>query len=439
MSDFRSPALHDGMCGYYQIVIRYVLATIFCVLFLSACGSESRFEKPFYITTHTDISVVDGPGRYQLTASCKSDEQMLGGGYYMPAELSAMAIAATASYPSADDTWSVIFEVADVPIANQLEGNPLIGSVYCLTTQDYPIGAVVVSETISPAASAEEISVAISCPANSVLTGGGFRTGVSGPDFGLHNADLFASAPTMASNGTADGWQVAAYYFPQDNPQPTTAYAVCATENLVAGPLIIDDLDHTTLPYAWGAASPSAECPRDMFTTAGGYGLIGDMWIPRQASSSGSRSQFLVWQNEVVFGYQTTNYPDFRPCDPSANPNCATTSAFAACVEIPNIPFVSVKILQPNHDQSFGGVSPDNTSTAPITFVAEGFDEDGDPLTGTSLQWTINGLPIGSGESITTAIPTTPDSVSQVWVRVTATGDSTSTYDQVRLSLGTIE
>jgi hypothetical protein len=439
MSDFRGPALHGGMWECCPIVLRYVLATIFCVLFLSACG-ESRFEKPFYITTHTDISVVDGPGRYQLTASCKSDEQMLGGGYYMPGTYgSSMAIAATASYPSAADSWTVIFEVADVSAANMLAGNPLIGSVYCLTTQDYPIGAVVVSNTISPPASAEEISVDVSCPANSVLTGGGFRTGVSGEDFALHNADLFASSPTMATDGTASGWQVAAYYFPQDNPRPTTAYAVCATQNLVAGPLVVDDFDFTTLPYAWGPGSPSAECPRGMFTTAGGYGLIGDMWIPRQTSSSVSRSQFLIWQNEVIFGYQTTNYPDFRPCDPSVNPNCATTSAFAACVEIPDIPFVSVKILQPTHDDSFGGVGPDNTSTAPITFVAEGFDEEGDPLTGTSLQWTINGLPIGSGESITTAIPTTPDSVSHVWVRVTATGDSTSTYDQIRLMLGTIE
>jgi len=364
---------------------------------------------------------------------------MLGGGYYMPATPSAMDVAATASYPSANDTWTVVFEVADMPAANQLEGNALIGSVYCLTTQDYPISAVVVSETVSPSANAEEISVAVSCPDNSVLTGGGFQTGVSGPDFAYHNADLFASAPTMANNGTANGWQVAAYYFPQDNPKPTTAYAVCATENLVAGPLIIDDLDYTTLPSAWELASPSAECPRVVCTTAGGYSLIGDLWLPRQASSSGSRSQFLVWQNEVIFGYQTTNYPDFRPCDPSVNPNCAKTSAFAACVEIPDIPFVSVKILQPNHDQSFGGVSPDNISTAPITFVAEGFDEDGDPLTGTSLQWSINGVSIGTGETITTAIQATPDAVSQVWVRVTATGDSTSTYDQVRLLVGTID
>jgi len=422
----------------YSCFSSYVLVAIVCSSLLSGCDRESRFERPFYITSHTDTSVVEGPGRYRLTARCRSDEQMLGGGYYMPASLSSMNIGATASYPSANDTWTVIFEVADSLAANQLEGSVLIGSVYCLTTQDYPIDSVVVSETTSPAANAEELTVTVSCPDNSVLTGGGFRTGISGTDFGIHNADLFVSAPTMASNGTASGWQVAAHYFPQDNPQPTTAYAVCATENLIAGPLVVDDLDYTTLPYAWGLASPSAECPRDMFTTAGGYSLIGDMLIPRQASSSTARSQFLIWQNEIVFGYQTTDY-DFRPCDPSVNPNCARTSAFAACVEIPDIPFVSVKILQPDHDQSFDGVSPDNTSTAPITFVAEGFDEGGNALTGAWLQWSINGVPVGTGESITTALPTTPDSVSQVWVRVTATGNSTSTYDQIRLLVGTIE
>ena len=425
--------------GPYSCFSPYMLATIVCGSLLTGCVSESRFEKPFYIRSHTETSVVDGPGRYQLTSRCESDEQMLGGDYYMPSTLSPMDIAVTASYPSASDTWRVVFEVADSPAANQLEGNPLIGSVYCLTTQDYPINAVVVSETVSPAESAEELYVAVSCPDKGVLTGGGFRTSASGPDFATHNADLFVSAPTAASDGTANGWQVAAHYLPQDNPQPTTAYAVCSTENLVAGPLVIGDLDYTTLPKAWGLASPSAECPRDMFTTAGGYSLIGNLFVPRQTASSGATSQFLIWQNEIVFGYQTTNSDDDLACDPSVNPFCARTSAFAACVEIPDIPFVSVKIIQPNHDQWFGSVSPDYTSTAPITFVAEGFDEDGDALTGASLQWSINGMPIGTGESITTALPTTPDSQNQVWVRVTATGDSTSTYDQIRVIVGMIE
>lgn len=421
--------------SFLRLLLLFALVAVGCTP--SSCDRKSRFEKPFYITTNSEVAIVDGPGRYELNARCKSGQQLLGGGYHMPAWETSMEPGVTANYPPAADTWRVVFEVTDSQFSNQVDGNPLVAAAYCLTTSDYPLSLTIVSESTSPPANATEVSIDVKCPAGSVLTGGGYRTGISGPNFGTYNSNLFVSAPTIATNGIADGWQIAAHYFPQETPPESTVYALCAGQNLVAGPAVVEALDYTTLPYAWGWATSSAECPRDMFTTGGGYSLIGDLWIPRQASSVSAKGEFIGWSNDVAFGYQTTNY-DFRPCDPSVNPDCAKTAAFAACIEIPDIPFVSVQILQPDEGQSFGSVAPDHTSTEPITFVAEAFDEDGNELGGSALQWTLNGYPMGTGDTVTFVVPTSPGSVIPATVRVTATGQSTSTYDQITVSVGTI-
>ena len=405
-------------------------------LLLSGCP-DSRFDEPFYISTSTEVAVVTGPGRYILSAECGSDHQLMGGAYFMPSWDRHMEPAVLANYPSARDRWTVVFDVADSEFLSEVVGKPLIASAYCLTTTDYPLNSVIVSNSVTPQADATEVSVDIRCPEGSVVTGGGFSTSRASPVAATYNANLFVSAPTIGSDGRADGWQMAAHYALLEEPPSSQVYAICARQNLVAGPAVVSALDHTTLPYAWGWATSAAECPRNMFATGGGYSILGDMLIPRQAAATRTSSQFTGWQNDVAFGFQTPNY-DFRPCDPASNPDCAKTSAFAACIEIPDFPFVSVEILSPNNGDSFGPTDANATSTAPISFVAEGFDENGDPLTGAALQWTIDGVPAGSVETISVPVSTVPDAVIPVKVRVTATGQSTSTYDQIQISVGVI-
>ena len=403
---------------------------------LGACDRESRFPHPFYITSHPTFEVVNGPGRYVLESTCPSGRQLLGGGYYMPDGDNTLQIGVTANYPSAESTWRVVFENPDNGRANHVAGYILSATAYCLATPDYPIDTSIVMAQGGQEPGTTPFSIEAACPTGSVLTGGGFRTGVSGPSFATFNSNLFVSAPTMDSSGRADGWQVALAYLPQDTVPETTVYALCARQNLVAGPLVVDTLDLTTLPTGWGWSQTSASCPPNMFTTGGGYSIIGDLLIPRQVSSSGAQGQFSIWRNMAVFGFQTPNY-DFRPCDPSANPDCAKSSAFAACIEVPNIPFVTVEILQPQDGQTFGPEG-DTTETAPITFVAEAADENGSPLTGGSLQWFQDGIPFGTGESVTVTLPASQGSVHAIRIRVTATGATTSRSDEIEVFTGVI-
>jgi hypothetical protein len=411
------------------------LLVIFTGCNFDGCTTD-RFPPPFYISNNPVFEVVKGPGQFILDATCPTGQQLLGGGYYMPDGDNMLQIGVTASYPLNTDTWRVIFENPDNGRANLIEGYILSATAYCLATDDYPINSIIISEITQNQSSTSPFSIEAACPTNTVLTGGGFQTGISSPSFSLFNSNLFVSAPTMDSNGQANGWQVALSYLPQDIIPETTVYALCAQENLIAGPLVVESLDLTTLPTAWGWSEVSATCPDNMFTTGGGYSIIGDLLIPRQVSTSNVQSQYSTWRNIAAFGYQTPNY-DFRPCDPSINPNCAQTAALAACIEIPDIPFVQVKIIQPDDAQSFppqGGSS----ETAPITFVAEATDESGEPLTGGSLQWFRDDMPIGTGDTITTTLPAPQGSVISFQIKVTATGESTSASDQITVFTGII-
>jgi hypothetical protein len=424
------------MKNTYQYFIWIALVLISAIS--TGCDRESRFPEPFYITSHPTIEVVTGPGRYVLDAQCPSGRQLLGGGYFITEGDYSFQVGLLANYPSNTNTWTAIFEVPNSGSSNRVEGHILVSTAYCLSTPDYPLNSTIVTAQGGQSQGQMPFNIKAECPAGSVLTGGGYSTGKSSPSFATFNSNVIASLPVLGEYGAASGWQVGLVYpLPQENPPITTVYALCAQQNLSAGPVVSDILDLTTLPFAYGSADTQTTCPRGAFTTGGGYSLVGDYLIPHQVSSSVAQREYSTWINSGIFGYQTPNY-EFRPCDPVVNPDCAKTAAFAACVQVPDIPYVKVKILTPEDSQSFGPFGNTN-QTVPINFTAEATDENGNPLTGSALQWFQNGVPFGSGESLLAPLSTSPDAVTFVKIKVTAAGISTVASDEVKISVGRID
>jgi hypothetical protein len=353
-------------------------------------------------------------------------------------------VAVIEDYPSANDTWTVTTYVSatnwDLTSA---AGTVVIAVAYCLTTPNYPLDMTTVSARVSTGAPSPIVRSGTGsalCPPGSVLTGGGYRTGPVDPNPALYNAYLVMSAPTIGPDMRATGWQVGLAYpfFPPAIPE-TTVFARCATRNLSASRVVTKAVDVTRLAAtygAWGPVDVAAECPKNSFTTGGGYWIGTDPEIPHFVEASFAQDQYLRWRVRPTLGYDT-RYP-FRACDPSRNPDCDKTAAVAACVAIPNIPIVKVKIISPANGASFRESSPRSGLTAPITFTAQATDEQGATLTGSALRWTLNGAPFGVGESFNAKLPVTSCTVVSYKVRVTATGRATSAYDEIIISTGQI-
>jgi hypothetical protein len=87
-------------------------------------------------------------------------------------------------------------------------------------------------------------------------------------------------------------------------------------------------------------------------------------------------------------------------------------------------PQVTVKIMSPNKNSSFPSSKSDFSHTDPITFTAMASDPSGHPLTGTALQWSVDGNSLGTGESFSATLPSGCGPISHI-VKVVAT-DSAS-------------
>ena len=83
-----------------------------------------------------------------------------------------------------------------------------------------------------------------------------------------------------------------------------------------------------------------------------------------------------------------------------------------------------VKILSPANNSSFQSSQSDFSHTDPVTFTASATDSSGRPLTGTALQWTVDGNSLGTGESFSAMLPSGCGPVAHT-VKVVAT-DSNS-------------
>jgi hypothetical protein len=89
---------------------------------------------------------------------------------------------------------------------------------------------------------------------------------------------------------------------------------------------------------------------------------------------------------------------------------------------LPSPPIVN--ITSPDNNSFFPSSQSDLNQTDPITFTAVASDSSGQPLTGTALQWTLDGKFLGTGESFSATLPSGCVTVSHT-VQVVAT-DTTS-------------
>jgi hypothetical protein len=152
-------------------------------------------------------------GTLSVSASCRAGEQMVSGGYYI---ISAdHGYSPYANYPSGPNTWTVVVKAAG-PSSFTLQTY-----VGCLKA-NYPLATKIVTANVDVAKGASQTDTA-TCPAGSVVTGGGFT--LSAP-VGVASTTAPVSGLggwTMVATGSGDALQA-------------TSYALCATRNLAVAP-----------------------------------------------------------------------------------------------------------------------------------------------------------------------------------------------------------
>jgi hypothetical protein len=412
-------------------------AVILLSLIAPGCH-KTRFPEPFYIVTRGVSQVVDSAGRVTMDAKCQDGEQLLGGAYLLP-DNGVVRLTLLASYPVASDTWRVIVNRSDQPSAHSGYSDVVAAFAYCFTAPNYDLGLETVTAQ-NEGAGTPFFDIKANCPAGSTLTGGGYLTDTTGDSSALFNANVMGSSPMIDGDLNATGWQVGLAYVVNEMVPRTTVYARCSSRGLGHAKVVVAPLDLTKLGAAYDYRENEARCPINTFTTAGGYSLVGDALIPHPVFFSSSRDEYAAWRFETMYGYQTTTYK-LRPCDPNLNPSCAVISAIAACIPIPDIPFVKVKITSPADKSNFGTETIDaqkNEFTQQITFTATASDEAGQPLGGPAVHWFRGGIEFGTGTSFTTALPSY-GTISPITIKVTAFGKTTAASDQIQINVGTVK
>ena len=178
-------------------------------------------------------------------ATCASGEQLVSGGYYANVF---EAVSVQASYPSGSNAWTVIASSSFIVLTSY---------AFCLQAN------VPIQVTVAHATGSSTISA--TCPAGTVLTGGGWQD---------------ASNPVPANNG----WQV-------DGATNGQVYALCASNAyLTAAPPASTT---TMLPAGYGdAGGVSAHCQSGQIATGGGFSGDNDIFTEGTDCSSWSVSGY---------------------------------------------------------------------------------------------------------------------------------------------------
>jgi hypothetical protein len=151
-------------------------------------------------------------GTLSVSASCHAGEQMVSGGYYITS--ADHGYSPYANYPSGPNAWTATVKAVG-PSSFTLQTY-----VGCLKA-NYPLATKIVTADVDVAKGSSQTATA-TCPAGSVVTGGGFTL----------------SAPVGVASATAPvsglgGWKVVAT---AGDALKATSYAMCATRNLAVAP-----------------------------------------------------------------------------------------------------------------------------------------------------------------------------------------------------------
>jgi hypothetical protein len=152
-------------------------------------------------------------GTLSVSASCNSGEQMVGGGYNISS--ANHAYSPYANVPASASTWTTVVKATGVA------SYTLQTYVYCLKA-NYPLAIKIVTTDADVDKGASQ-TVNATCPAGSVVTGGGYL-------FSVQSGVASTSAPvsglggwTLVATGTSDALKA-------------RVFALCATRNLAVAP-----------------------------------------------------------------------------------------------------------------------------------------------------------------------------------------------------------
>ena len=211
------------------------------LLLLSACGAASPAKTAgappsaaaaaplldLQIVTYSASARVQVGRPTSVSASCKSGEQMIGGGF-AASNLFEYAAYIEASYPAHATTWTV---TATAP-ASYFN---LSAEVYCVSAP-VSLGVQVVRSA----------GGRVACPKGTNLLSGGFQ----------------GSAPVAASYPVENGWS---------SPSSDQVYALCAGQHVTAGSVVkfVFHVHSSTTGEQPGGGS--ANCPAGQFAAGGGF------------------------------------------------------------------------------------------------------------------------------------------------------------------------
>jgi hypothetical protein len=192
-----------------------------------------------------------GPGNIVTSSiSCQSNEQMVGGGYY----IAGRNVSVDDSYPSSQISWIATLHNTTHHVEY------ITAFVDCLVA-NFSVGVkIIVGENVGADASqvGKTVSARAQCPTGSVLTGGGYLTETPNG-----TVDVSVSEPENDQNQ----WLVSSHSLVK-KVMKVQAIAVCATAHLSS--VLPRSHVRFTIP-ASGDASSIGSCPSNTLLTSGGY------------------------------------------------------------------------------------------------------------------------------------------------------------------------
>jgi hypothetical protein len=228
------------------------------------------------VASQTQSGVDATAADMSATATCPQGTALIGGGYQLHLANHQQFIYLRSNYPSAANAWTVT------------EGNPQSGGAVTLTTDAYCLSTTNVTLTFTTvsAQSKQNGTGIASCPAGTVVVGGGYK-----------QLTAIGSGWVTASYPANNGWQVGGP--PQQNGvNPFTTYALCASK-----PLTIPSIATANTAVANNTdGQAAASCPQADYLVGGGFSTsVGALYIGEGDQASGG---FATWNVQALNLYE---------------------------------------------------------------------------------------------------------------------------------------
>jgi hypothetical protein len=319
----------------------FVVFIIAPVLMLGGCTTPTP-DGTFIVAMGT-TTLITGAGTFTSNASCARGQQLVGGGFTTspsPAvppsaappiknSPAVQSVAIIENYPFSGNTWRVTAQAAPLPKTSN--SGTLIAIAYCFVTPNVPLNMFIVPAlTVAPPQAPTlpvsliaDATASATCPAGSVLTGGGFSTTPVDPATGIPvNAYILSEGPTSNSAGQVTAWQMTLEYpYAISRAPKGFAWALCARSHFSPGTVVTG-----TNTGTYDAITGAVSCPPSSFTVGGGYSFQSSS-VPFSQMAQSSFSQAVG--NAALQG--TSNWR----VDGTKTPT-QTLTATANCIPVPH-------------------------------------------------------------------------------------------------------